>query len=193
MGNESWGANAMVWSSLDQFAVGGGYTKMDYQNGKLDKIHSYSVTGAYLTGNYMGLVSYTHIRPNPKLGTYGYNVGLINLFLKETDINSETNRRRNIYKQSLSASMVVFWTKPYIINSKLTLSPQVFLMNSPISWNSVNKETTVNRQFTFLVGSSVDYKLSKRFNLSFNYRASGVSNFSTPILNNFLIGSRFIL
>ena len=38
-GNETWSANAMIWSTLNQFALSGGYTKMDFQKGKLNTIH----------------------------------------------------------------------------------------------------------------------------------------------------------
>jgi hypothetical protein len=190
-GNETWSANAMIWSTLNQFAIGGGYTKMDFQQGKLNQIHSYSVTAAYLEGNYMGLIGYTNIKPNPKYGTYGYNVGLITLLLKDTQVDVETRKIKNVFNLSLSTSAVVFWTKPYTVNSKITLSPQVFIMNSPISLNPKTGQTIVNRQFTFLVGSSFDYQISKRFGLSLNYRALGGPN--SPILSNFLIGSRLIL
>jgi hypothetical protein len=190
-GNESWGANAMIWSTLDQFALGGGYTKMNFQQGKLSQIHSYSFTAAYLDGTYMGLVGYTNIKPSEKYGTYGYNVGLITLLLKDTEVNVETRQIKRVFNLSLATSAVVFWTKPYIVNPKLTLSPQVFLMNSPISYNPKTGESTVNRQFSFLVGSSFDYKISKRFGLSLNYRALGASG--SPILSNFLIGSRLML
>jgi hypothetical protein len=181
----------MIWSTLNQFAIGGGYTKMDFQQGKLNQIHSYSVTAAYLEGNYMGLIGYTNIKPNPKYGTYGYNVGLITLLLKDTQVDVETRKIKNVFNLSLSTSAVVFWTKPYTVNSKITLSPQVFIMNSPISLNPKTGQTIVNRQFTFLVGSSFDYQISKRFGLSLNYRALGGPN--SPILSNFLIGSRLIL
>ena len=94
---------------------------------------------------------------------------------------------------SLTSSLVVFWTNSFNISSKTTLSPQVFLMNSPIAWNSKTGETTVNRQLSFLVGSSFDYRISKRFGLSLNYRVTGSSQSNSPLLNNFLVGSRLIL
>ena len=118
-------------------------------------------------------------------------IGLITLLLKDTEINTETRKIKKVFNLSLATSAVVFWTKPYVVNSKLTLSPQVFLMNSPISYNPKTGESTVNRQFFFLVGSSFDYKISKRFGLSLNYRALGASG--SPILSNFLIGSRLML
>jgi hypothetical protein len=89
--------------------------------------------------------------------------------------------------------VVTFWTKPYPVDNKITLSPQVFVMNSPINWNSKTGETTVNRQFGFLIGSSFDYKISKRFGFSFNYKFSASTEKGVPLLNNFLIGSRVIL
>ena len=193
-GNESWGATALVWSTLKQFAISGGYTKMDFNKGQLNAIHSYSVTGAYLEGNYMSLVGYTYIKPHPKFGTYGYNLGAITLLLKDTKVvNLKTGETKEIFNTSFSTSVVAFWTKPYVIDKKITLSPQVFLMNSPISWNSKTGETTVDRQFGFLAGSSFDYKISKRFGFSFNYKVSGSTEKGAPLLSNFLIGSRVML
>jgi hypothetical protein len=193
-GNESWGATVLIWSTLRQFALSGGYTKMDFNKGKLEGIHSYSFTGAYLEGNYMGLLGYTYIKPHPKHGTYGFNVGTITLLLKDTKIiNSKTGETKEIFNTSFSTSVVGFWTKPYTMNRKVTLSPQIFLMNSPINWNSKTGETTVNRQLGFLVGSSFDYKISKRFGFSFNYKVSGSTQKGTPLLSNFLVGSRVML
>ena len=193
-GNETWSANAMVWSTLNQFALSGGYTKMDFKNGKLESINSYSMTAAYLDGNYMNLLGYTHIVPNPKYGTYGYNVGTITLLLQDKElVNVKTGEMRDVFNVSFSTSVVGFWTKPFPVSPKIVLSPQVFFMNSPISWNSKTGETTVNRQLGFLVGSSFDYKISKRFGFSLNYKVSGSTQKGTPLLNNFLIGSRLML
>jgi hypothetical protein len=45
----------------------------------------------------------------------------------------------------------------------------------------------------FLLGSSFDYKLSKRFGFSFNYKLNGNTKPGSPFLHNFLIGSRMML
>jgi hypothetical protein len=171
-------------SDLKTFIVSGGYTKMDFNGGKLNAIHSYSSAFAYLNGNYMNLLGYTWIKPTPKHGVFGYNLGLINLFLKSTDTT---------YDYNMSTSVVAFWTKPYQYSKKLTISPQLFTMFAPISWNSVAGTTTVNRHMGFLVGASFDYKISKRFGFSFNYKLSGNTASGTPFLSNFLIGTRAIL
>ena len=183
-GDESYSATTVVMSDLKTFIVGGGYTKLDFSEGKLNTIHSYSSAFAYLNGTYMNLLGYTHIKPTQKYGVLGYNLGVINLLIKDA-----TGK----YGYSLSTSAVGFWTKPYQYSKKLTISPQIFTMLSPIAYNTVSKTTTVNRNIGFLLGSSFDYKISKRFGFSINYKLSGNTAAGSPFLSNILIGSRMIL
>ena len=185
MGDESYSGGLVVNSNLSSIVTTGGYTKMGMNSdGSLNAIHSYGTAFAYLAGNYMNLLGYTWIKPTPKRGTIGYNVGVINLFLKNDNGGFDYN---------MASSAIAFWTKPYVYSKKLTISPQVFTMFSPLSWNSVTGVSTVNRHMGFLVGSSFDYKLSKRFGLSFNYKLSGNTKPNSDFLNNFLIGSRMVL
>jgi hypothetical protein len=164
----------------------GGITKMGLtEDGQLDAIHSYGTGIAYLGGNYMNLLGYTYIKPTAKKGTYGYNVGVINLLLK----NDETGG----FEYNMATSAIVFWTKPYQYNKKLTISPQVFTMFAPISYNSATGITTVNRHMGFLLGAAFDYKISKRFGFSANYKISGNTKAFSDFLSNFQIGSRMVL
>jgi hypothetical protein len=191
MGNESYSVNSMIWSTFKQFALSGGYTKMNFDRGKLNAIHSYSLTTAYLDGNYMGLVGYTFIKPHPKYGTYGYNIGIVNLLIKDTEIVRDVKKK--IFNPLISSSLVTFWTKPYQVSKKLTLSPQVFVMSSPLVYNPSTGKNNVSRDLSFLVGSSFDYKISKRFGLSLNYKLATSTIEGAPLLSNFLIGSRLML
>ena len=185
-GDVSYSAGLMVNSNLSSIVMTGGITKMGLtEDGQLDAIHSYGTGIAYLGGNYMNLLGYTYIKPTPKKGTYGYNVGVINLFLK----NDETGK----FEYNMASSAIVFWTKPYQYNKKLTISPQVFTMFAPISYNSVTGVTTVNRHMGFLLGAAFDYKISKRFGFSANYKLSGNTKPFSDFLSNFQIGSRMIL
>jgi len=131
----------------------------------------------------MGLLGYTWIKPHPKYGTYGYNVGLITLLMKGEES----------YTTSLSTSAVVFWTKPFQYSKKLTVSPQIFTMYSPLGYNTLTGSTMVGRQVGFLVGSTFDYKITKRFGFSFNYKLNLNTEPGSPMLSNFLIGSRVML
>jgi hypothetical protein len=185
MGDKSYSGGLVVNSNLSSIVTTGGYTKMAMRpDGQLDAIHSYGTAFAYLAGNYMNLLGYTWIKPTPTKGTYGYNIGVINLFLKND---------KGGFDYNMASSAIVFWTKPYVYSKKLTISPQVFTMFSPIAWNSVTGVTTVNRHMGFLLGSSFDYKISKRFGFSFNYKLSGNTKPGSEFLNNFLIGSRMVL
>ena len=183
-GDESYSATSMIWSNLKQFAVSGGYTKMNFKDGALKSMNSYSVTGAYLDRTYMSLVGLTIIVPHPKIGVYGYNVGLVNLF---------SPKEGGGYGYSVSNSGVVFWTKPYQTTKKLTLSPQVFTMLPGGSWNTNTGEFTYGSDVGLLLGTSIDYKISKRFGFSFNYKINTSTAAGAPILSNFLIGSRLML
>ena len=185
-GDVSYSAGLMVNSNLSAIVMTGGITKMAMtEDGQLDGIHSYGTGIAYLGGNYMNLLGYTYIKPTAKKGTYGYNVGVINLFLK----NDETGG----FEYNMASSAIVFWTKPYQYNKKLTISPQVFTMFAPISYNSVTGVTTVNRHMGFLLGAAFDYKISKRFGFSANYKLSGNTKPFSDFLSNFQIGSRMVL
>jgi hypothetical protein len=175
----------MLNSDLSSIVMTGGITKMGMTpEGQLDAIHSYGTAFAYLAGNYMNLLGYTYIKPTPKKGTYGYNVGVINLFLKNDAGGFDYN---------MASSAIVFWTKPYQYSKKLTISPQVFTMFAPISYNSVTGVTTVNRHMGFLLGAAFDYKISKRFGFAFNYKMSGNTKAYSAFLSNFQIGSRMVL
>jgi hypothetical protein len=183
-GDESYGASAIIWSTLDQYVLSANYTKMDFSGGKLNSIHSYGSSIAYLKGTWMTLITYTLIKPHPKIGTYGVNVGGIGLSSKNLNGNNSIN---------LSTSLVGFWTKPFQYSKKLSVSPQLFIMSSPISYQPSNGKTTINRDLGFMVGSSFDYKISKRFGFTINYRANVSTLPGSPILHNFLVGSRVIL
>jgi hypothetical protein len=184
MGDKSYSATALIWSTLNQFALSAGVTKMDFEEGKLNAIHSYGTTFAYLKGTLMNLNGYTWIKPHPKYGTFGYNVGVITLMMQ----NAVTGG----YDVSLSSSLVGFWMKPFPYSRKVTLTPQVFVMQSPLAWNTVTGGSTVSRIPGAMVGLGYDYKLSKRFGFSASYKAAMSFGDNFSLLNNIQIGSKMI-
>ena len=66
-------------------------------------------------------------------------------------------------------------------------------MSSPVSFSPSTGQNTVNKDLGFLVGSSFDYKISKRFGLSLNYKVATSTAEGAPMLSNFLVGSRLML
>ena len=193
-GAESFGLTSMIWTTLDQFAVSGSYTKMGFKEGKLNTINNYSFTTAYLKGNYMSLAGYTWIKPHPKYGTFGYNLGIITLMIpSERTLDVKTGTTKKVVDVSLSTSAVAFWTKPFPVNKRLAVSPQLFLMTSPIGWNTYTGETTINRNFGGIFGSSWDLKLTKKFGFNLSHKLIYSGTPDTPLLNSFQMGGRFAL
>lgn len=184
-GDVTYGGNAMVWSTLDQFVLGGNLTKSKFKNGKITGMNSFSATTVYISGNLVGMTGYTYIQPSEKIGTWGYNVSFVNLFTKG----------EQKYNYNLITSLAAFWTKPYRVNKKMVISPQVFFMGTYFSYNSVTKLATLtpSTKPSALFGFSYDYRISKRFGLSCNYKGAVSTENGVPILHNFLIGSRMVL
>lgn len=215
-GDRSYGATGMLWSTLDQAAVSISYTKMNMQQGKLNSISSYSSTMAYLKGVVMTMGGYTWVKPHPKFGVSGVSVGVIGLFMpyrQNTTIADSADIAkwfadrgaykvpysatdtihidRTTYTSSVATSLVVFWMHPPItISPRTTVTPQLFLMGSPMSYSSESGLTT-NKTVSAMVGTGLDYKLTKRFGISSAYRAMIAPG--QKILSFLMIGSRITL
>ena len=123
--------------------------------------------------------STTYIKPHPKHGTFGYNLSVINIKLKGVDD----------YSYTFSTSATAFWTKPYKINNKSTISPGVFLMASPYSYNSYSGNTW-NYNVAGLIGAGYTFQISKRFAFAIDYKLNASTVSGSPLLNFFMIGSR---
>ena len=215
MGDKSYGATTMLWSTLDQGALSLSYTKMNFVKGKLNSISSYSSTSAYLKGTLMQMMGYTWVKPHPRFGVYGVSVGAIGLFMPNGNNYSYTDsteimqyvekyKTPYVYKKgdtlhvtthgyntNWATSAVAFWMhSPIVLSPRLTVTPQVFVMGSPLSYSSMTGLTT-SKTVGMMLGDGWDYKLTKRFGVTAAHRimipATGNS------LNFLLIGSRMIL
>ena len=105
MGNVSWGVTSMIWSTFNQFALSGRYTKM----GK--SIMNFGLTGVYLQGTYVEFATAAIIRPLGKYGVTGFNYALT-------------------YTDQFGHGLMAFYTKPITFSKRLTISPDIYLSNS---------------------------------------------------------------
>jgi hypothetical protein len=98
---------------------------------------------------------------------------------------------RTTYTGSVATSLVIFWMHPPIpISPRTTFTPQIFLMGSPMSYSSETGLVT-NKTVSAMVGTGLDYKLTRRFGISSAYRATIVPGQKT--LSFLMIGSRITL
>jgi hypothetical protein len=123
---------------------------------------------------------YTHIVPTAKRGVFGYNLSYINIKLKDD---------KDDYSYTFSTSATGFWTKPFPVNRKTTISPGVFLMASPYAYNSESGNSW-NYNLAGLVGAGITYQISKRFVFAIDWKLNASTVPESPILNFFMVGTR---
>ena len=178
-GTSSWGVTSMIWFNLKQFAISGRYSKIQFsKNGKLKLIHNLNLTGVYSYGNYLGFLGYSAILNAGKWGVTGVNVSAAATKIPEDG---------NLF---VSPSVTAFYTKPFKANTRLIISPEIYIISTPLIYSSVDKVTVTDRTFSAFLGSGFDYQLSKRFKFNFNYKLNMSTNPDFPILSFFLIGSK---
>jgi hypothetical protein len=181
-GLSSVGVTAMVWLNFQQYALSARYTKIHYNKSKkLKFVHNLNLTGVYTYGNYLGFLGYSGILNGGKWGITGFNVsGAVTIITEE---------KNGYYSPSITA----FYTRPIKVNKKLIISPEIYVISTPLVYSSKEQVSISDRYFSGFIGSGFDYQISKRFKLNVNYKANLSTNPKFPILSFFLIGSKINL
>lgn len=178
-GASSWGLTGMIWLNFKQFALSGRYTKMQFnKKGQLKYIHNLSLTTVYSYGNLLAFAGYSGIYNMGKYGVTGFNASVASTLVAETK------------STFFSPTITAFYTRPFPVNKKLTISPELYVMSTPLIYSSQDRVAATDRTFSAFVGSGFDYYLTKRFKFNFNYKANLSTNPQIPILSFFLIGSK---
>jgi hypothetical protein len=181
-GTSSWGVNSMIWFNFKQFALTGRYTKIQYsKDRKIKLIHNVNLTGVYSYGNALGFLGYSAILNAGKWGVTGINV---------SGAVTKTPDDANLF---ISPSATAFYTRPFKVGKRLILSPELYVISTPLIYSSVDKVSVSDRTFSAFIGTGVDYQISKRFKVNMNYKANMSTDPSFPILSFFLIGSKINL
>jgi len=182
-GMSSWGLTSMIWFNFKQFALSGKYTKINLsKDGKLKWINNVSLTAVYSYGNIIGFIGYSGILNAGKWGVTGFNTSAA-----VTKINDE---EKNTF---VSPSLTAFYTKPFKSGKRLTISPELYIISTPLIYSAKEKVTTTDRTFSAFIGSGFDYQITRRFKFNINYKANLSTNPEFPILSFFLIGSKINL
>lgn len=189
-GDESYGATAMIWSNLKQFAFNARYTKMKFKDGELKSINNFSYTWAYSYGTKMGVLGFAHIRPLGKYGVAGINISQITIGLPHVLGFYADGRAAMTTQHAFLFSFTGFYTKPIKLNNRWNVSPEVYVTTNPYMW--LNRDHVAIRDYNlnFLSGFSADMALTKRFKINTSVKTSFSTLPGMPILFNFLIGSK---
>ena len=176
-GDVSYGSTLTIFSNLRQFALSTRYSKMDIKNGNLCGIATGSYTVAYNKGDLLHIGGYSYVMMKNSY-IYGYALSLIN-----TSIPFEASNQ-----QFWTTSIVLFGMKPITYSKRLGITPELFIMSSPVSYSSKSKDLSAVSQLSYIIGSSFDIAITKRFRLSTNIKYMG------PVHTiGLLIGTKFNL
>lgn len=182
-GMSSWGVTSMIWFNFKQFALSGKYTKINFsKSGKLKWVHNINLTSVYSYGNIIGFLGYSGILNAGKWGVTGFNASAAMTLI--------TGEEKNTF---ISPSITAFYTKPFKSGRRLTISPELYIISTPLLYSTKDKVTTTDRTFSAFIGSGFDYQITKRFKFNMNYKANLSTNPEFPILSFFLIGSKINL
>jgi len=181
-GLSSVGATAMIWANLNQFALSAKWTKLNYNKKQTIKyIHNVNLTGVYTYGNILAFVGYSGILNAGKWGVTGFNLsGAVSIIAED---------KSGFYSPSFTA----FYTRPFKVGKKLMVSPELYVMSTPLVYSTKEQVTITDRYFSGFLGSGFDYQITKRFKVNLNYKANLSTNPEIPILSFFLIGSKINL
>jgi hypothetical protein len=179
MGNTSWGVSTMIWSTLDQFALSGRYTKMNFNAGKLESISNYGLTGVYLGGSVLGFGTAAYIYPMGKYGVSGANY---TLSFAGADVGL-----------NIANNILLFYTIPIPVNKRLTISPDIYISGSSTGYLTSQKVFVTSDDVGFLGGASFDIAFTKRFKLNFALKSGINTNPEIPINYLMMIGTKLNL
>ena len=179
MGNTSWGISSMIWSTFDQFALSGRYTMMNFNDGKLQSISNFGLTGVYLGGNILGFATGAYIYPLGKYGVSGANYTF-----------SVAGADKGL---NLSNNILLFYTIPFKVNKRLTISPDVYLSGSSTGYLTDQKIFVTSDDVGIMTGASFDIAFTKRFKLNFALKTSFNTNVSIPQSYMGMIGTKMQL
>jgi hypothetical protein len=188
-GQSSWGVTGMVWSNFQQFALSSRYTLMHFDEGKLQGISNFGATVAYAFGTKFGFATYAYIKPLGKWGVTGVNYTLS--FAEaayQPDPKSEQGSQF-----SLTNSILLFYTKPFTLNRRLTISPDIYLSGSPLIYLTKEGTFTESNEMNVLTGFGFDYSFTKRFKLNIGVKTSISTNPDIPMLFFGVVGSKINL
>ena len=179
MGNTSWGLSSMIWSTLNQFAVSGRYTIMNFNDGKLDNISNFGITGVYLAGIPLGFATAASIFPFGKWGTTG-----VNYTFSVAGADQGLN---------LSNNILLFYTVPVPVSKRLTISPDIYLSGSSTGYLTAQKKFITSNDVGIMTGASFDIALTKRFKFNFALKTSLNTNPIVPPTYFGMIGTKINL
>ncbi len=188
LGDKTYGGSLMAWSNGQQFMLNLNYSKVHInKEGRVDRVYSAGLSGAKMFTTYMASMNHSMVFLGKRGSASGIALGT-SLTSVELDV-----RGGLVYYDDLtiSTSLTGFYTKPISYSPKLTLTPMI-AVSAPFanaSLYSIN-EVKINKDLIFIGGTTINYKLTKRFGINIGVTAIEATIKDFPTLLNFNIGGK---
>jgi len=90
----------------------------------------------------------------------------------------------------ISPSIIGFYTRPYQITKKQVISPEIYIISSPLMFGQRDKTTTYDPHISIFTGAGTDIRFTKKFKLNMNFKVNISTNPDVPIMSVFALGSK---
>jgi hypothetical protein len=165
---------------LKQVVVGGSMSNVIVKSGKVVAVTSTSMTYVTDWSNQFIFYGWSYIKPLKKGAVAGLSLSGNELLIKGSQL-------------MLSPAIIVFYTKPYAISKKQTVSPELYIISSPAMYGQKDKTATYDRNVSFFTGAGTDLAFSKKFKLNINFKVNISTNKDVPLMSIFSLGSKINL
>ena len=176
-GTLSYGLNTSIRADLKQVVLGGSTSNLIMKKGKLFGVSSTSVTFVTDWKNKFIFYGWSFVKPLEKGAVAGLALSGNTLLLAKSQI-------------MISPSIIAFYTRPYQITRKQVISPEIYLISSPLMFGQQDKKATYDPNISIFTGAGTDVRFSKRFKLNMNFKVNISTNPNIPVMSVFAVGSK---
>ena len=206
-GEDTYSANAMVWSNLKQFSLNISKSSvlfnwdrredimvLDPFTNKLKKFGEVAARGSVMK---VQTVSLGYMR---MFTTDIVTFGVSDVFLGQKDnfwkgfVGGYAVTGMAVFlddNQYLgTAALTVFGTKPFVFK-RLTVSPMIAYSMTPLTVDNITKKINFNEHGNYVLGSNFDFNITQRFKANIGGTVIGSTMPGMPLSWALTIGSRF--
>jgi hypothetical protein len=176
----SYSLSTSVRVDLKQVVIGGSTSDIIMKNGKVFGVTSTSVTYVTDWDNKFIFYGWSFVKPLNKGAVAGLALSGNSLILTGTQV-------------MLSPTIIAFYTRPFQVSRKQTVSPEIYLISSPVMFGQQDKKATYDANVSFFTGAGTDIKFSKKFKLNVNFKVNISTNPNIPLMSVFALGSKINL
>lgn len=173
----SYGINTSLRMDLKQFVIGASLSDVIMKGGKVKGVMSSSITYVTDWNNKFIFYGWSFVKPLPKNAVAGLAISGNTLLITGSQI-------------MISPTIIGFYTRPYQISRKQVISPEIYVISSPVMFGQRDKKATGDPNISVFTGAGTDIRFSKRFKANINFKVNISTAPNTPLMSVLALGSK---